>query len=243
MLAVFVNCGTVLLGSIIGLIFAKKITDSFSVAFSTGAGVIVLVLGIQMALEFQNIIYLTLALIIGGLLGTLWDFDGKILKFGSFLERKLVRKNSIAEDVNSSKNFARAFLEASVLFCVGGMSILGSIKAGVEGDYTIIFTKSILDGFLAIVFCSAMGIGTAFSIIPILLYQGALTLASTVIAPYIGDAMLSEITAIGGCLIVMIALNLLEMKNIKTANFLLSIFIVPIFYVLEPLVQKLIGLF
>ncbi len=243
MLAVFVNCGTVLLGSILGLIFRKKITNDFSVAFSTGAGIIVLVLGIQMALEFQNVIYVTLSLIIGGLLGTLWDFDGKILKFGSFLERKLIRKTSISEDVNTSKNFARAFLEASVLFCVGGMSILGSIKAGVECDYTIIFTKSILDGFLAIVFASAMGIGSAFSIIPILLYQGSLTLASTVIAPYIGDIMLSEITAIGGCLIIMIAINLLELKNIKTANFLLSIFIVPIFYLVEPLVQKLLGLF
>ncbi len=243
MLAVFVNCGTVLLGSLIGVIFAKKISSSFSATFSTSAGIIVLVLGIQMGLEFENIIYLTFALIIGGLLGTLWDFDGKILRVGAFLERILIRKTSIGEDVNTSKNFARAFLEASVLFCVGGMSILGSIKAGVEGDYTIIFTKSILDGFLSIVFASAMGIGTAFSIIPILLYQGGLTLASTLIAPYIGEAMLAEITAIGGCLIIMIAINLLELKNIKTANFLLAIFIVPIFYLAEPLVQKLLGLF
>ena len=242
MLAVFVNCGTILIGSLVGLIFAKKITDAFSVTFSTAAGIIVLVLGMQMALEFQNVIYLTLSLIIGGLLGTLWDLDGKILRFGAFLERKLVQKNGV-EDEKSGKNFARAFLDATVLFCVGGMSILGSIKAGVEADYTIIFTKSILDGFMAIVFCSAMGIGTAFSIIPLFLYQGALTLASTFIAPYIGDAMLAEITAIGGCLIIMIGVNLLEFKNIKTANFLLSIFIVPIFYILEPYFQKLMELF
>lgn len=243
MLAVFVNCGTVLLGSFIGLIFAKKITDSFSVSFSTAAGIIVLVLGMQMALEFQNIIYLTLSLIVGGLLGTLWDLDGKILRFGAFLERKLVLKKGLSDSANSGKNFARAFLDATVLFCVGGMSILGSIKAGVEADYTIIFTKSILDGFLAIVFASAMGVGTAFSIIPIFLYQGGLTLASTFIAPYIGDVMLAEITAIGGCLIIMIAINLLEFKTIKTANFLLSIFIVPVFYIVEPLFKKLLELF
>ena len=243
MLAVFVNCGAILVGSLIGLIFAKKITAACSVAFSTAAGIIVLVLGVKMALEYQNIIFLTLSLIIGGLLGTVLDCDGKILQFGSFLERKLLRRNTVTEDEHSGKNFAHAFLDASVLFCVGGMSIIGSIQAGVEADYTTIFTKSILDGFMAIVFCSAMGVGTAFSIIPLFLYQGALTLASTVIAPHIGDAMLAEITAIGGCLIIMIAINLLELKNIKTANFLFAIFIVPIFYILEPYFQKIMELF
>ncbi len=245
MLAVFVNCATVLFGSILGLVFAKKITNSFNAAVTVAAGIVCSVLGLEMALEYQNIIYLTLAAIIGGLLGTLWDIDGKILRFGIFLEKAVIRfsKKSDSVETDKTSTFAHAFLNASVLFCVGAMSIVGSFKAGIVNDYTIIFTKSVLDGFMAIVFTAAMGIGTAFSIISIFLYQGFLTVASTFIAPYINETMLSEISAMGGCLIIMVGINLLELKKIKTANFLISVFLIPVFYALDPLVQKIIASF
>ncbi len=140
MLAVFVNCATVLVGSILGIIFAKKITSSFNAAVTVAAGIVCSVLGIEMALEYQNIIYLTLAAIIGGLLGTLWDIDGKILHIGEFLEKLLAKFSKKEQTITEEKTstFAHAFLNASVLFCVGAMSILGSFKAGIEGDYTII---------------------------------------------------------------------------------------------------------
>ncbi len=245
MIAVFVNCATVLFGSIIGLLCAKKITNSFNSAVTVAAGIVCSVLGIEMALEYQNIIYLTLAAIIGGLLGTLWDIDGKILLFGEFLEKKVIKTTTKTHSITDEKSstFAHAFLNASVLFCVGAMSIIGSFKAGIEDDYTIIFTKSVLDGFMAIVFTAAMGIGTAFSAISIFLYQGLLTLASTFIAPYVSDVMLSEISAMGGCLIIMVGINLLELKKIKTANYLISVFLIPVFYVLDPYIQKLLEAF
>ncbi len=242
MLAVFVNCATVLIGSIIGLVFSKKITNSFNSAVMVASGIVCSVLGLEMALEYQNIIYLTLAAIIGGLLGTLWDIDGKILLFGQFLE-KSVSKSTKKIPGEKPSTFAHAFLNASVLFCVGAMSIVGSFQAGIEGEYTIIFTKSVLDGFMAIVFTAAMGIGTAFSAITIFLYQGLLTLASTFVAPYVNDVMLSEITAMGGCLIIMVGLNLLEIKKIKTANFLISVFLIPIFYALDPYIKKILEVF
>ncbi len=241
MLAVFVNCATVLLGSLIGLLFAKKITKTFNSAVTVAAGIVCIVLGIEMALEYQNIIYVTLSAITGGLLGTLWDIDGKILALGAFLEKsftKVLKKTPSTLNEQTS-TFAHAFLNASVLFCVGAMSIVGSIKAGVEHDYTIIFTKSLLDGFMAIVFTAAMGIGTAFSAVSIFVYQGILTFASTLISPYISEILLSEITAIGGCLIIMIGINLLELKKIKTANYLPSVFLIPVFYTLDPLIRGL----
>ncbi len=245
MVAVFVNCASVLIGSILGLIFSKKITQSFNTAVTVASGIVCIVLGIEMSLEYQNIIYLTLAAILGGLLGTFWDIDGKILTFGNFLERVFASKRLRAQVVEGEKpsTFAHAFLNASVLFCVGAMSILGSFKAGIENDYTIIFTKSVLDGFMAIVFTAAMGVGTAFSIISIFMYQSILTISSTYVSPYVSDVMLSEITAIGGCLIIMVGINLLELKKIKTANFLISVFLIPIFYALDPYVQKIILLF
>ena len=207
MIAVFVNCATVIVGSLLGCLFARKITKAFSDVVSTGAGIISLMLGLQMAMKYDSIICLALCLILGGLLGTLIDIDGAILKFGKKLEGLVSRKKqdpaatnatatttaaettapNATADTRSQKNFAFAFLNASVLFCVGSMAILGSFQAGIDHDYTHIFTKSILDGFMAIVFAASMGIGTLFSFIAILVYQGALTLLSSFIAPYISE--------------------------------------------------------
>ena len=224
MLAVFVNCGAVILGSIIGLLFAKKFTEELSDMIQTACGVITLVLGTQMAFKYNNIVYLALSLILGAIVGYALDIDGAILKLGGKLE-KLTKKG----EASGSSNFAYAFLNASVLFCVGAMSIIGSFKAGIEKDYTIIFTKSILDGFMAIVFASSMGAGAIFSFITVFIYQGALTLLSTFIAPYVNDLLLNELSACGGAMIIMIGINLLKLKEIKTANFLPGLVLVVIY--------------
>ena len=114
---------------------------------------------------------------------------------------------------------AYAFLNSSVLFCVGAMSIVGSFEAGVNHNYTTIFTKSILDGFMAISFTAAMGIGTVFSVIAILIYQGALTLLSEFLQPYVSDLLIQELSACGGAMIIMIAINLLGLKKSKLQTF------------------------
>ncbi|MBR5646914.1 MAG: DUF554 domain-containing protein [Treponema sp.] len=240
MIAVFVNCAAVIIGSIIGLLFSKKFTDELSDMIQTAAGVVTVVIGAQMAFKYNSIVYLTLSLIIGGMLGYLMNIDGAILKLGSKLERLTKRKTDIDSQNDSRKNFSYAFLNASVLFCVGAMSIVGSFKAGVEKDYTIIFTKSILDGFMAISFTAAMGIGTVFSVLIILIYQGALTLLSGFLQPYVSELLLSEISACGGAIIIMIGINLLGLKKIKTANFLPALVIEIIFVILVPLVKNLI---
>ena len=234
MLAVFVNCGAVILGSIIGLLFAKKFTEELSDMIQTACGVITLVLGLQMAFKYNSIVYLALSLSLGAIVGYALNIDGAILKLGSKLE-KLTRKG----DDSGSSNFAYAFLNSSVLFCVGAMSIVGSFEAGVNHDYTTIFTKSILDGFMAISFTAAMGIGTIFSVIAICLYQGALTLLSEFLQPYVSDLLIQELSACGGALIIMIAINLLGLKKIKTANFLPALVIEILFVILVPFVKGL----
>ncbi|MBO4628985.1 MAG: DUF554 domain-containing protein [Treponema sp.] len=248
MLAVFVNCGAVILGSLIGLLFSKKFTDELSDMIQTACGIITLVIGLQMAFKYNSIVYMALSLIIGAIIGYALDIDGAILRFGGWLQKITSPKkktavegdllgSDIALEEQKKHNFAYAFLNASVLFCVGAMSIVGSFKAGVEHDYTIIFTKSILDGFMAISFAAAMGIGTMFSIIFILIYQGGLTLLSGVLQPYVSELLITEVSAVGGAMIIMIGVNLLGLKKIKTANYLPALMIEILFVVLVPLVK------
>lgn len=229
MIAVFVNCATVIVGSIIGLIFSRKVSNELSNIVTAAAGIISVVIGLQMAFKYNSIIVLSLALIAGGLLGSWWDIDGKILSLGKWLERRFAKTESAGSDDAPKQNFAYAFLNASVLFCVGAMSIVGSFKAGIDKDYTLIFTKSILDGFMAVVFAAAMGPGTLFSALSILVYQGLLTLSSTWIEPFISEAMLTEISATGGALIIMIGINLLQLRSLKTANYLPAIVLAALF--------------
>ena len=142
MLAVFVNCFAVIIGSAIGIIFSKKISGNMSEIIQNAAGIITVVLGLQMAFQFQNIIYLSLSLFLGGIIGNALDLDGKILGIGNFFEKLLYRKNfrraaipaPESQNQNESKNFAYAFLNASCLFCIGAMSILGSFVAGILGN-------------------------------------------------------------------------------------------------------------
>ncbi len=233
MLAVFVNCIAVIAGSIVGCLFTRKITEEFSNTVQNAAGIVTMVLGIEMALKYNSIICIVLSLILGGILGTWIDIDGAILKLGGKIE-KMVQKKP-AESQGNNKNFAYAFLNASVLFCVGAMAILGSFEAGIKHDYTIIFTKSVLDGFMAIVFAASMGIGTIFSALSIFVYQGLLTLLSSFIAPYINELMLAELSACGGVMIIMIGLNLLRLCKIKTANYLPALLVVVAYQLIVPL--------
>lgn len=257
MLAVFVNCGAIVIGSIIGLLFAKKFTDELSDMIQTACGVITLVIGLQMAFKYGSIVYLSLSLIIGAIIGYALNIDGAILKIGKKLEKLTAprhpkQQNEYPEQPTrhpeldsgstpekTKNNFAYAFLNASVLFCVGAMAIVGSFEAGVNHNYTTIFTKSILDGFIAISFTAAMGIGTAFSAIAIFVYQGALTLLSAWIQPYVSDYLIQEVSACGGALIVMIGINLLGLKKIKTANFLPALVVEILFVILVPMVKGL----
>ncbi len=269
--AVFVNCATVFFGSMVGLLFAKKISQKVTDSIQLACGLVSFIMGLQMSFKYQNVVFLALALILGGMTGTLLDIDGKILAFGRFLERVFIKKKgnfkeqaagskeaveksgnqgssfpgNEKEEFSSGrpqKNFAYAFLNASVLFCVGAMSIVGSFKAGIEHDYSIIFLKSLLDGFISIGFAVAMGVGTAFSVISIFLYQGGLTLLSILIAPYVSQEMIAEVTGSGGALIILIGINLMGLKKIKTANYLPAVLFSVIFVLCQPYVKGLFNL-
>lgn len=231
MIATFINAAAVIVGSLIGLLIRKGIKEEYRKVVFTAAGLTSLTIGIQMALETSHILSFALALMIGGLLGTLLDVEGGIERFGERLKQRFASKSEGA--------FAAGFLNASILFCAGAMAIVGSFRAGTEGNYSLIFTKSVLDGFVSIIFAGAMGIGVAFSALSILVYQGALTLLSVYIKPYVSDLMLAEITGIGGALVIMIGFGLLEIKSFKTGNFLPALIIIVVLVLVMPVLKFL----
>lgn len=231
MIATVINAAAIVLGSVIGLFIRKGIKDEYRNIVFTAAGLTSLTIGIQMVLETTHILAFALALMLGGLLGTMLDVEGRIERFGERLKQRFASKSEGA--------FAAGFLNGSVLFCTGAMAILGSFQAGTEGNYSLILTKSVLDGFVSIIFASAMGVGVAFSALSVFVYQGVLTLLSGSIKPYVSELMLAELTGTGGALILMIGLGLLGIKSFKTGNFLPAILVIVGLVLVMPILSFL----
>lgn len=237
MLAVIINVAAVIIGSLVGLLFGKKINAQIKALVMTSAGLVTLLIGLQMAWKGQRILYLLLSILLGGLVGYLLDIEGRILRFGEALKRL------VPASQDDSGGFAQGFLAASVLFCVGAMSILGSFQAGAEGKMDIILIKSVMDGFMAVILTGALGIGVGFSAVTILIYQGALTLAAVWVKPWVDlhPLVLSEVSGVGGLMVAMISLNLLELRKIPTGNFLPALVFVVLFVLADPWLGPLMG--
>ena len=230
MIATIINCVTVIIGTILGLLLHKRIQEDFKGIVFTGIGIISLIIGIKMSLETTRILSAAFSIVAGGLLGNSLRIEDRMLGLGEKLSGKFAGKSD-------AKEFANGFLNASVLFCVGAMTIVGSLKAGISGDYELILTKSVMDGFMAIMLSAAMGLGVGFSAVIILVYQGGLTLLASALEPFITPLAISEITGVGGMLVVMIGFNLLKVRVIKTANYIPALPLVVIFALLDPLLQ------
>lgn len=235
MIATLVNCATVIVGSLLGLLFHSKMKDSLRAIIYVGAGLVSLIIGVKMSFSATRIVFLAFALILGGILGDWWNVEGGILKLGDLLRRTFAKGET-------GSSFALGFLNSSVLFCVGAMTLVGAFKAGTEGDYELILTKSVMDGFMAIVLTAAMGVGVAFSALTILIYQGGLTLAAGLLKPLVSDLMLSELTGAGGALVIVVGINLLGLREIKTANLLPALLVIIALVALESPAMRLLGL-
>jgi uncharacterized membrane protein YqgA involved in biofilm formation len=237
MIATVVNAIAVIAGSLLGLLLHGRLKESFKSVVYVGAGITSLIIGIQMAMSTQKIVYLALSMLLGGILGTWWRIEDGILALGEMLKRAFARGDH-------GKDFAFGFLNASVLFCVGAMALVGSFKAGTEHNYDLILTKSVMDGFMSIVFTAAMGIGVAFSALSVFVYQGLLTLVSSGLQPLVSADLLRELTGVGGALVIMIGINLLGLAKLKTANFLPALLLIVLFVAGEAFVvsRHLLGL-
>lgn len=225
MLATIINAVAIIIGTFIGILFRKGFSERAKEVVYNATGIISLIIGLSMALGSGHILALALSIIVGGLIGTALDVEGAIYRLGEFLRSHFARGEAGIEG-EASGGFAYGFLNASVLFCVGAMALVGSFKAGAEGDYTLLLTKSVMDGFVAIMFAGAMGVGVGFSAITVFVYQGALTLLSVWIRPYVSQEMITELSAVGGALVVMIGINLMGLKKIRTGDFLPALVVI-----------------
>lgn len=234
--ATFINAGLVLLGSIIGLLFRGKIPQRFTQIITFGLGLCVLVIGMDAALDTTDTLCVIVCMVVGTVLGELIDIERRMDSVGDFLKAHLRSQGA------GNSRFTEGFVSASVLFCVGAMAINGSLAAGLNGDWSIIVSKGVIDGVTSISFAAAMGVGVAFSILPLVVYQGGLTLLAAWIGPYLSDELVTQMGAVGGCIIIGIAVNMLGLgkEKIRVGNMLPAIFL-PAAYL--PLSHALAGLF
>ena len=232
MTGTIINVITVLIGGILGILFGSRLPERIRQTVIAGLGLFTAVIGIQMFLKTNNPIVVLGSLLIGGLLGEWWGIENGLIKLGRFLERRFtkVETDPMGNPINpQGSRFIRGFLTASLVFCVGPLTILGSIQDGLSGDYNLLAIKSVLDGFAALAFASTLGIGVLFSIVVILVYQGGLSLLAAQAQALITQPMMAELTAVGGVLLLGLAISsLLELKQIRVANFLPALFIAPL---------------
>ncbi len=214
MTGTLVNAAAIIAGSLLGVTLKKGLPDRLRQTLMYAIGLGVLLIGTRMALQSQNVLIVLASLVLGGIVGELINIEGYLDKFGRFIQSRV--------DENSS--IAKAFVTASLLYCVGSMAVMGALESGLTGNHTTLYAKSILDGVTSIIFASTLGIGVIFSALPVLLYQGAITLAASLLQPLLTPAAVAEMTGTGGLLIIGIGLNVLEIKKLKVGNLLPGIF-------------------
>ncbi|MDW0116478.1 DUF554 domain-containing protein [Sporosarcina thermotolerans] len=219
-----VNVVLIILGALIGR-FLNNIPERMKETVMYGIGLAVAAIGIQMTFESTQILIVIISIVIGAIIGEWMDLDGKINQLGQYLESKLPSKQE-------GPGIAQGFVTATLIFVVGSMAIIGAIDSGLRNDHDVLIMKGVLDGFTSIILSSTLGIGVAFSAVPVFIYQTIITLLSTQISRYVPDELLqffiSEMTATGGLMIVGIGLNLIGITKMRVANFIPGIFVVGI---------------
>ena len=223
MLGVLVNVLTVLVGSCIGLLFKKGIPQRVSTAAMIGLGVCTLYIGITGSLCGENVLIVIAAVVLGAIIGTLLDIDGAINTLAKKAEDRFKKEGQ-------GVSIAEGLVTATLLFCVGSMTVTGSIQAGLTGDNSILVTKATLDFVSSMMLASALGIGVLFSTLSVFVIQGGLVLLAGLLAPLLSTGAINEMTCVGSLLIVMIGTNLMGISKIKVADFLPAILIAPLIY-------------
>jgi uncharacterized membrane protein YqgA involved in biofilm formation len=213
-----VNVIAIFLGCSVGFILKGKFPENIGKIVMQALGLASLLIGIQMALKTNNILLLIFSLVIGGIIGEIMGIEEGLERFGERVQLKF-KSNT------TSEKFVEGFVTASLLYCVGSMAIMGALKEGISGNPDILYTKSLLDGLTSIAFTAAMGIGVLFSVIPVFLYQGGITMLARLIKDFLSPEVINEMTAVGGILILGIGFELLKIKKIKIGNLLPAILI------------------
>ncbi len=234
MTGVLVNVATVIIGSCIGLIFKKGISKKYSDAVMTGIGLCTILIGVQGMLKGENVLVAIISMVLGAISGTALDIDKRLNSAGDFLSRKLKKEEG------DKIGIAEGFVTASLLFCVGAMTIVGSLNSGLKGDHTMIFTKSVLDLFSSMMLSASLGIGVIFAAVFVFVFQGGIVLLAGVLEPLLSEGAIAEITCVGSLMILALGLNLTGISKFRVANYLPSLLFAPFVCYLFDFLGKLI---
>ena len=218
LLGTLVNTCTVIAGALIGMLLKKGIPKRISDTVFYALALVTIYIGISGSLAGKNTLIAVIVMVLGALIGEALDIDKRVNSIGKKLENKF-------DKGNQSSTFAQGFTSASLLFCVGAMTIVGCLQAGIKGDNTILFTKSAMDFVSSMIFASTMGVGVLFSAIFVLVYQGLITLLAGVISPLLTDAVIAEMSCVGFIIIIGLGLNMLNVTKLKIMNFVPAIFL------------------
>ncbi|MEN8077917.1 DUF554 domain-containing protein [Clostridioides difficile] len=225
MLGTIVNSIAVIVGCLVGLVVKGRLTEKISTTIMNGLALCTLYIGISGALNGGDTLIMIISVAIGALLGEIIDIDKWLNKLGYYLESKFKGKKE------NNISIAEGFITSSLLFCVGAMAIVGSLESGLKGNHDTLFTKSILDGISSIIFTSSLGIGVIFSAVTVLVYQGAITLGAGLLSGVLSTTVITNMSAVGGLLIIGLGLNMLGITKVKIANLLPAIFLPILFQV------------
>ena len=211
MTGTMINTAAIIAGTAVGITLKKGIPDRYKNTVMQGLSLAVIIIGLQMGLKTANVLIVVLSMVLGGLTGELLNIEERLNSMGLYLEKKLG---------GNGGNFTKAFVTSSLVYCVGAMAIVGSIQDGISGDSSTLVAKSLLDGIASVIFASTLGIGVAFSSIPVFLYQGSITLMAQYLQNFLTPDVIREVTATGGVLIFGIGIKMLEIRDIKVGNLL-----------------------
>ncbi|AGK61970.1 Uncharacterized membrane protein, possible Na+ channel or pump [Archaeoglobus sulfaticallidus PM70-1] len=217
MIGTIINSVTIVVASLFGMFIGSRLNPKLKESLMRVLGLVVVVIGLKMALLTDEVVILVGSILLGTAIGEVIGIESKLESFGRSVERRF-----------EGSKFAEGFVSTTLLYCVGSMAVVGSIQEGLTGDYSLLLTKSLLDGFASIALASTLGIGVMFSSISVLVYQGSLTLLAGHISALMTEKIIAEITATGGVLIVAIGLRLMELIDLKPGNMLPSLLINPI---------------
>lgn len=220
MIGVIVNTLTVVAGSIIGLLAKKLIPEGWSDFIMKGIALCVIYIGIDGAMSGENTLIAIISMAVGAVIGLALDLDKHLNNFAAKLESRFQKPGE-----GQKVTIAEGFVTASLLFCVGAMTIVGSLQAGLTGNNEMLFTKATLDGISAIIFSASLGIGVMLSAAFVFVFQGAIVLLAQAVEPLLSDACIAEMTCVGSLLIVAIGLNMLGVTKLKVMNFMPAVFI------------------
>lgn len=220
MIGTVVNSIAIIIGGLLGLILRKGIREDSRDTLMDGIGLSVMIIGITSGIQSENVLLLVVSIVLGSIIGEIIEIEDRLDFLGNDLQNRIGKSDS---------QFSESFVTASLIFCIGAMAVVGSIEAGIHGDHTTLYVKSILDGITSLLLSSTLGVGVLFAAIPVFIYQGIITLLANSAVNLLTPEVITEMSAVGGTLILAIGVNLLGLKKIRIGNMLPGI-IIPIIY-------------